>query len=129
MFAFALRLTLFLAGLLSLLSLISAYPIVSRDDWAPTILSPDSNTIWVIGQTYTVIWDTSNQPSQITNPDGKIYLRQGDATQLNPIKEGFLLTDGQVQVTVPEVTPGSYQIVLYGNSGDWSPSFTINAPS
>ncbi|KAG6334660.1 hypothetical protein ID866_4427 [Astraeus odoratus] len=120
-----------LLATLSLLTFVSALPLLSRDVWAPPITSPDSNTVWLVGQNYTVTWNTTNAPSQVTNPEGKIFLRQGNATQANPIKEGFPLSDGQVQVTVPsDVTPGDdWRVVLFGDSGNWSPFFTITLES
>jgi hypothetical protein len=60
-----------------------------------------------------------------------IYLRQGNATQANPIAQGFPLSAGQASVTVPEDTQPGYDwiVVLFGDSGNWSPTFTIVAPS
>ncbi|KIM69753.1 hypothetical protein SCLCIDRAFT_1208268 [Scleroderma citrinum Foug A] len=121
-------LSFLLAGL-SLFSLVSAHPITSRDVWVPSILSPNSTSVWVVGGNYTVTWNTTNPPSQVTNPQGEIFLRQGNATQAKPIKTGFPLSAGEVQVTVPDVTPGIYCIVLFGDSGNWSQNFTITAPS
>jgi len=116
--------------LLTLLSCAFSAPvsIVIRDVWVPKITSPTSDSAWTVGGTFLVTWDTSSKPSQITNPTGKVFLRQGNATQPNPIKSGFSLTDGQVYVTVPEdTTPGMWKIVLFGDSGDWSDEFAINA--
>jgi hypothetical protein len=85
---------------------------MQRDVWVPTITSPTSTSTWVAGKKFYVTWDTSSKPSQVTNPTGKVYLRQGDATESNPIASGFALTDGQVEVTVPDdTTPGDYMIV------------------
>ncbi|KAH7888669.1 hypothetical protein F5I97DRAFT_1804350 [Phlebopus sp. FC_14] len=124
---------IFLAFLATfLLSFASALPVVSpvtRDVWAPPITSPTSTTVWTVGGNYTVTWDASHPPSQITNPEGKVYLRKGNATQANPIAQGFQLSAGQVSVTVPSGTePGDdWRVVLFGDSGNWSPVFTIIA--
>ncbi|KIJ67812.1 hypothetical protein HYDPIDRAFT_165622 [Hydnomerulius pinastri MD-312] len=123
-----------LLTIFSLLSFVSALPIVSpvtRDVWTPPITSPTSNTVWTAGCNYTVTWDASSPPSEITNPDGKVYLRQGNATQANPIAQNFNLSAGQVEITVPKDTqPGDdWIVVLFGDSGNWSPTFTIVAPS
>ncbi|KAG1751577.1 uncharacterized protein EDB91DRAFT_1045448 [Suillus paluster] len=115
--------------LLALLSCALSAPVspVMRDVWVPKIISPTSDSIWTVGGTFLVTWDTSSEPSQVTNPTGQIYLRQGDATQSNPIKSGFALSDGQVSVTVPEdTTPGMWMVVLFGDSGNWSDEFPID---
>ncbi|KAG2150365.1 hypothetical protein DEU56DRAFT_779590 [Suillus clintonianus] len=116
--------------LLTLLSCALSAPVsaVMRDVWVPTIISPTSDSAWTVGETYLVTWDTSSEPSQVTNPTGKIYLRQGDATQSTPIESGFSLSDGEVYVTVPDdTTAGTYRIVLFGDSGNWSGEFPIAA--
>ncbi|KAG9316645.1 hypothetical protein JVU11DRAFT_2699 [Chiua virens] len=122
------------AALSSLFSLVLALPVVSpvmRDVWTPPITYPDANTEWVVGETYTVTWDTSNEPTEVTNPTGYIYLRHGDSTESNPIASGFPLTDGSIDVTVPADTQPDtdWMVVLMGDSGNWSPTFTILAAS
>lgn len=130
MISFIARPLPFLLVALSLFSNILALPLATRDVWTPSILSPNSSATWFVGGVYTVVWDASKPPSQITNPKGKVFLRKGSSTMPDPIQEGFLLTDGQVNVTVPVVTPGDdWQVVLFGDSGDWSPFFTILAAS
>ena len=106
-----------LASLCSLFSLVFAFPVASpvkRDVWAPMITYPTSTTVWTAGCTYNVTWDTSNQPVNITNPDGLVYLRHGvDATEESVLAEGFLLTDGAVDVTIPADTqPDTDWIVM-----------------
>ncbi|KAG1752965.1 hypothetical protein EDB19DRAFT_977993 [Suillus lakei] len=112
--------------LLTLLSCAFSAPLsaVTRDVWVPSIICPTSDSIWTVGGTFSVTWDTSKKPSQVTNPTGKIYLRQGDKTQSSPIASGFALSDGKVEVTIPgDTTPGDYMIVLFGDSGNWSAEF------
>lgn len=117
--------------LLTLFSCVLCAPlsaVMKRDVWVPTITSPTSESTWVVGKKFYVTWDTSSKPAQVTNPDGKVYLRQGDATQSDPIATGFSLDDGQVEVTVPaDTTPGDYMVVLFGDSGNWSGEFPIDA--
>ncbi|KAH7926746.1 hypothetical protein BV22DRAFT_1032613 [Leucogyrophana mollusca] len=114
---------------LTFFSLVSASPIsvTQRDVWTPAVITPTTGTTWTAGKTYTVTWDTSSPPAQITNPNGQIYLRQGDATQSSPIAQGFALSAGEANVTVPaNVTAGDdWRVVLFGDSGNWSNVFTI----
>lgn len=120
---FFILLTLFSCALCAPLS-----AVMKRDVWVPTITSPTSASTWVVGKKFYVTWDTSSKPDQVTNPNGKVYLRQGDATESSPIASGFALEDGQVEVTVPDdVTPGDYMVVLFGDSGNWSEEFPIDA--
>jgi len=120
-----------LASVCALFSLVVALPFspVVRDVWVPTILCPDASSVWVVGCNYTVTWDTSSEPSQVTNPLGQVYLRINGATQSTPLADGFPLSDGQVEVTVPADTVPSDEwiLVLFGDSGNWSPDFTITS--
>ncbi|KAG6844712.1 hypothetical protein H0H87_004435 [Tephrocybe sp. NHM501043] len=70
--------------------------------------------------------------SQLTNPNGKVVLGHlGPTGGLNldldhPLAENFKLRVGQVEITVPSVTPrDDYIIVLFGDSGNASPAFAI----
>lgn len=46
----------------------------------------------------------------------------------HPLAADFLLTKGEQTITVPNVaTKHSYIIVLYGDSGDRTPKFTIES--
>ncbi|KAG8213958.1 hypothetical protein J3R82DRAFT_10707 [Butyriboletus roseoflavus] len=121
-----------LASICSLFSLVSALPVLSgRDVWVPQIITPNASTVWVAGSTYTVTWNISSEPSQVTNPQGKVYLRFGNATQTSPLVQDFPLSAAQVNVTIPLDTQPStdWMVVLMGDSGNWSPPFTILAPS
>ncbi|KAF8077638.1 hypothetical protein FPV67DRAFT_1443253 [Lyophyllum atratum] len=98
------------------------------DIFDPRIISPNAQTIWVVGQVETVVWDTSDAPINISN---------GAAVELNPtvgpwaplrILAGFDLRGGAVNVTVPDVPAGQYSITLYGDSGNRSHKFTVVAP-
>ncbi|KAK0466871.1 uncharacterized protein EV420DRAFT_1505906 [Desarmillaria tabescens] len=122
--------TLFITALFALLfpmSVLSAPVLVSRDVYAPAVVLPDSGSVWTVGSTQTVTWDASSPPTQITNPTGTIRLRKGNKTDMTSVlAEGFSILDGQVEVTVPSVEPGSdYRVVLFGDSGNWGETFTI----
>jgi len=118
----------------------SAAPVVlsslaERDVWAPKVTSPNAGTTWKIGSSQTVTWDTSNPPSQVSNPVGSLllgYLNPDGSGGENldvdhPLAQGFQLTDGSVTVTVPTVDEkDSYIVVLIGDSGNASDEFTIS---
>lgn len=111
-----------LASIYSLLSLVSAFPVV-RDVWVPPIISPNASTVWVAGRTYPVTWNTSSEPSQVTNPQGMVYLRLGNATQASPIAQGFPLSAGEVNVTIPADTqPSSDWMVVRESIFQQSPT-------
>ncbi|KAI0652080.1 hypothetical protein C8Q79DRAFT_1060806 [Trametes meyenii] len=108
--------------------------ILPRDIWSPRIVVPDANTVWTVGSVFTVTWDVSTRPARVTNWDGKVvlgYMQEGDETDEHlsfehPLAQGFNLTQGEVEITVPDVAPSNdYIIVLFGDSGNRSPKFTI----
>ncbi|KAG7445090.1 uncharacterized protein BT62DRAFT_933509 [Guyanagaster necrorhizus] len=121
--------TLFFTAVFALLfplSVLSAPVHVSRDVYVPAVILPNSSSVWTVGSTQTVTWDTSNPPSQITNPTGSIRLRKGNKTLSTDLISGFSILDGKVQVQVPSVEPGDdWRVVLFGDSGNWSGAFTI----
>lgn len=48
----------------------------------------------------------------------------------NPLASGFKLMDGQRDIVIPNVEPRkTYIIVLFGDSGNASPKFTITNPT
>ncbi|KAF8119176.1 hypothetical protein EV363DRAFT_1529674 [Boletus edulis] len=122
-----------LAFVCSLLSNVCALPVspVMRDVWVPQIICPNASTVWTAAENYTVVWDISSKPAQVTNPKGMVYLRINGATQSTPLAQGFPLDAGHVNVTVPADTQPSDQwiLVLFGDSGNWSPTFTIKPSS
>ncbi|KAI0328182.1 hypothetical protein GY45DRAFT_1210559, partial [Cubamyces sp. BRFM 1775] len=108
--------------------------VLPRDVWSPPIIKPDAHTVWTAGTTVEVSWDTSTRPRQVTNYDGRLvlgYLEDGDETDEHldfdhPLAEGFNLTQGHIQVRVPDVDPANdYVVILFGDSGNRSPRFTI----
>ncbi|KAF8334494.1 hypothetical protein F5887DRAFT_649632 [Amanita rubescens] len=131
---------LFTLFFLSLFSFVLSFPLFRRDVFVPPILYPIKTTVWRVGEKHHVIWDNTHPPAQITNPFGKIYLRKGGERGLtdvrNPLIGGFNVSAmDRIEITVPATyrdeplkTGSDYQIVLMGNSGNWSPEFTIIAP-
>lgn len=106
---------------------------LSREVYSPPVTSPDASTIWDIGSIEQVTWDTSSIPKSITNSKGKLvlgYVNNGTDEHLDldhPLAEGFEITQGFVQVVVPNVKPANdYIVVLFGDSGNRSPAFNIS---
>ncbi|KAF8888351.1 hypothetical protein BD779DRAFT_1396025, partial [Infundibulicybe gibba] len=114
-------------AVLSTLSLVAAVPVTVRDIFDPTISSPKAGDVWVVGQTVEVTWDTSNAPVDISNASS-VWLRKGTSV-LNGqtlLAQGFDLRSGSVSVVVPSLVPGDdYHIILFGDSGNVSPAFSI----
>ncbi|KAF8919068.1 hypothetical protein CPB85DRAFT_1373676 [Mucidula mucida] len=116
------------------LAAVHAVPLVPRDVYNPPIITPNADTVWGAGSIQTVTWDTTNLPpdSQLTNPNGKIVLgflanNSENLMLANPLAQDFKLSDGQVEITVPSVEfRDDYIIVLFGDSGNVSPEFTID---
>ncbi|KAF8966056.1 hypothetical protein BDZ97DRAFT_1698862 [Flammula alnicola] len=95
------------------------------DVFVLTIIKPDANSVWVVGQQELVTWDTSNAPVNISN-EGLIALNKSHKQTF--LAEGFDLRSGHEVVTVPtDTVPGTYTITLFGDSGNFSPQFPIIA--
>ncbi|VDB91891.1 unnamed protein product [Peniophora sp. CBMAI 1063] len=100
----------------------------------PKITSPTASTVWTVGQTVEVTWDTSAIPSGQT-VSGMLVLGflTDDSENLdidNPLAPNVTLNDGKTSITVPTVDPKTnYIVVLFGDSGNASPEFTIQAAS
>ncbi|KAI0074133.1 hypothetical protein K474DRAFT_1665793 [Panus rudis PR-1116 ss-1] len=121
---------LFLFFIFAFATLVSALPVQlqTRDVFVPPVTYPHAGTVWKIGQRHNVTWDTSGAPVNITNKIGSIVLAKGDRLigLANRLAKGFDILDGRVEVTVPDVTPADdYAVVLFGDSGNFSPHFTI----
>ncbi|KAF5382288.1 hypothetical protein D9757_008490 [Collybiopsis confluens] len=98
-----------------------------RDVYVPPITCPTAYTVWNKGEVHNVTWDVSDPPAQITNKIGRIQLREGGLTTPLILADGFDILLGRIEVTVPWViTANDYQLVLFGDSGNFSPEFTIN---
>ncbi|KAI0697319.1 hypothetical protein C8T65DRAFT_26541 [Cerioporus squamosus] len=102
-----------------------------RDVFVPPVLYPHAGTVWTNGQTHNVTWDTSDAPEQITNRQGFILLRKGDLATPVVLASGFDILLGRIEVTLPKslLTGDDYSLVLFGDSGNFSPQFTINGVS
>lgn len=102
-----------------------------RDVFVPPIESPTEGDIWLIASEQTVTWSIDDIPEHVTNPTGKLVLGKlnGDQEHLYTdiaLAEGFPITDKNVTIIVPKVDPAdNYIVVLFGDSGNRSPPFTI----
>ncbi|KAJ3790773.1 hypothetical protein GGU10DRAFT_130072 [Lentinula aff. detonsa] len=114
----------------ALLALVHAHPVslAIRDVFVPEVLTPKAGDTWVIGDTQSVTWNVSSPPAQITNPVGQLLLRKGELTQNVTLAGNFSILAGNVSFIVPSVTPDDdYSVVLFGDSGNFSPDFSIVA--
>ncbi|EIM81620.1 uncharacterized protein STEHIDRAFT_66408 [Stereum hirsutum FP-91666 SS1] len=121
--------------------MVSATPIKARVNpvslivWSPTVTSPVAGDTWVSGENATVTWDTSDIPAEKEDSTGMILLgyNENNSENLNisnPLALNFPINAGTVTFTVPDVTPkDNYFAVLFGDSGNASPEFSITAPS
>ncbi|KAF7370070.1 hypothetical protein MSAN_00637000 [Mycena sanguinolenta] len=110
------------------LTVVRAIPLERRDVYTPPVLYPHDGTVWYVGQRHNVTWDTSDPPVNITNKIGRIMLRKSNLTTPLILADNFSILLGRIEVTVPWVVDGSdYQIVLFGDSGNLSPFFTIDS--
>ncbi|EGN98381.1 hypothetical protein SERLA73DRAFT_183352 [Serpula lacrymans var. lacrymans S7.3] len=122
--------TTFLLTLLSLFAFAIALPISNlqaRDVFVPPILYPHAGTVWQAGNHHNVTWDISGAPVNITNKVGMVILATNGLEDIeHPLASNFNILDGRVEIQVPDVPTGNnYAIVLFGDSGNFSPNFTI----
>ncbi|KAJ6479443.1 hypothetical protein C8R47DRAFT_983456 [Mycena vitilis] len=100
------------------------------DVFVPRITSPTAATIWESKSQQTVTWwvfSPSTTPANISN-GAMIMLRKGTVTTPLVLAKGFDLRSGSVDITVPYVLSDSdYELVLFGDSGNYSPPFTIHS--
>ncbi|KAF8184397.1 hypothetical protein BJ912DRAFT_526166 [Pholiota molesta] len=118
--------TTFATLLVSAASVLAHPTLETRDVFTPPVTYPHAGTVWKVGNHHNVTWDISNRPVNITNSIGEILLvKSGIATPVVLAAE-FNILDARVTVVVPWVINGSdYQLVLFGDSGNFSPKFTI----
>ncbi|KAJ7781758.1 hypothetical protein DFH07DRAFT_791379 [Mycena maculata] len=109
-----------------LFPLILAAPLGTREVYAPPITKPTADSVWTVGAVETVTWNASGIPPGVTGMIQLGYLTP-DSEHLSLIlASGFNLTDEEVNITVPAVVSRTnYIIVLFGDSGNASPEFTI----
>ncbi|EED86010.1 predicted protein [Postia placenta Mad-698-R] len=99
--------------------------------WSPDITSPGLLSVWTVGANETVTWDPSKVPQSNINDTGLLLLgyQENGSENLDistPLATGFPISAGQVSLTVPNVTERhDYIVVLFGDSGNASPIFTI----
>ncbi|KZV62614.1 hypothetical protein PENSPDRAFT_758577 [Peniophora sp. CONT] len=119
---------MFSRSILAISAYVSLVSAAALDVFVPPITSPSASTKWTAGAVETVTWDTSNAPAQISNPSGIVVLEKG-GLPVATLKDGFPITDGSVDVTVPaNLTTGTdYTIILFGDSGNVSPQFEIDS--
>ncbi|KNZ79460.1 hypothetical protein J132_09610 [Termitomyces sp. J132] len=114
------------ASLFAISSAATPSDLTRRDVFVPPVTYPHNGTVWKVQQHHNVTWDTSNHPVNITNKIGHIMLRKGGLTTPLVLAAGFDILLGRIEVQVPWVLNGNnYQIVLFGDSGNFSPTFTI----
>ncbi|KAK9898955.1 hypothetical protein P389DRAFT_178261 [Cystobasidium minutum MCA 4210] len=102
----------------------------------PHITYPDETAVWHTGQKgVNVTWDV---PPNAEGYKGRLllgYLLKNDSSGnehlfLNPLADGFNLTDGRVTFDIPcnnEIkSRNTYVVVLMGDSGNKSGNFTIH---
>ncbi|KAJ7648706.1 hypothetical protein DFH06DRAFT_1209392 [Mycena polygramma] len=105
------------------LTAVQAMPL---DVFVPAVLNPTAGEVWTVGSQQNVTWDVSDPPVNITNQQGLILLRKAGLTTPLILGNGFDILDGTFEVTVPDVLEGTdYSITLFGDSGNFSPAFTI----
>ncbi|KAH9892701.1 hypothetical protein C8Q73DRAFT_791724 [Cubamyces lactineus] len=127
---FANKFTAIVTALVAAAATVSAAPGIV---FSPPVTSPTAGQVWTIGSTQTVTWDTTNIPAANANQTGLIllgFIEDGSDDEhldtQNPLAVNFPITAGSVSVEVPDVTPrDDYVVVLFGDSGNTSPQFTI----
>ncbi|KAJ6534169.1 hypothetical protein B0H19DRAFT_1271901 [Mycena capillaripes] len=97
------------------------------DVFVPPITFPTAGTMWVSKTQQNVTWDASGAPASISN-EAQLFLRKDGITAPFILAQGFDLRAGSLEITVPWVLTGTdYQLVLFGDSGNFSPVFTIQS--
>ncbi|KAF8170093.1 hypothetical protein BJ912DRAFT_998335 [Pholiota molesta] len=98
----------------------------------PPITSPKKSVTWAKGTRQVVKWSTQNIPVQRVNTTGVLLLgfMENGSENLDidhPLASCFPINDGHVTVTIPSdvKSKDNYFIVLFGDSGNKSPIFTI----
>ncbi|KAJ7154092.1 hypothetical protein C8R46DRAFT_1197095 [Mycena filopes] len=95
--------------------------------FSPRVTFPTAGTVLVSNATTTITWDTTNAPVIISN-EGLLMLRKGVLTAPFILAEGFDLRTGSLAIKVPNVlADNDYEFVLFGDSGNFSPTFTIQS--
>ncbi|KAI6039332.1 hypothetical protein EDC04DRAFT_2603307 [Pisolithus marmoratus] len=100
--------------------------------FSPTITSPTDSTVWITNTKANVTWITSNIPAEKQNSTGLLLLGYNSSGSENldiyhPLASQFPLSQGWVEFVVPYnlTYRTDYIVVLFGDSGNASPQFTI----
>ncbi|KAF9308903.1 hypothetical protein BG003_010435 [Podila horticola] len=103
----------------------------------PKITSPEADVEWPAGSTQTIKWNTEHVDNH--NATGSLVLGylSDDISDMSehldythPLAADFKLIDGSLDIVIPNVvTRKTYIIVLFGDSGNASPKFTITNPN
>lgn len=108
-------------------------PLEARTVYLPKITYPNASTVWAAGSHVHVSWNLTDLPSAALKGTGLIKLGH-----LDPASEGehlaqtlaknFPLRKGNVTFTLPKhlASRDDYIVVLFGDSGNTSPKFTIH---
>ncbi|KAF5314865.1 hypothetical protein D9619_007407 [Psilocybe cf. subviscida] len=99
---------------------------------SPPITSPKQADAWPMGSHQVVTWNTSSIPSSHANMTGLLllgYLEDGSEHLDidNPLASSFPIGAGHVNVVMPKNVEvrDNYILVLFGDSGNKSPTFRI----
>jgi len=114
---------------------VNIIPPIVEDVFSPDITSPQLGTVWIVGQNATVTWNADDVPQTNANSTGLILLGYEDDNSGNenldtqsPLASNFPISAGSISFTVPNVTArNDYIVVLFGDSGNASPIFTIKS--
>ena len=101
--------------------------------YSPKITYPTAKTQWAAGKKAHVSWDVDSLPDEMKNQKSMIKLGHISGNSLNEhlnqtLAKGFKLGSGNVSFTVPKDLEArdDYIVVLFGDSGNASPKFTIH---
>ncbi|KAF8914889.1 hypothetical protein CPB85DRAFT_1433370 [Mucidula mucida] len=107
--------------------------------WNPKITSPKpGDKAWVSNERRNVTWSVDDIPPEKRNDTGKVVLGHWDMDGQNenlnythPIARDFPLITGWIECTMPPHVPSGnqYFVVLFGDSGNTSPTFSVINPN
>ena len=105
----------------------------ARTVYAPKITYPTNKTQWTAGHKVHVAWETEHLPAEAKKTKSFIKLGHVDGNSLNEhlnqtLAKNFKLGAGNVSFTLPKDLEAreDYVVVLFGDSGNASPKFTIH---
>ena len=121
------------AGLVAQRDASGLQTLAERIVYNPRITFPTGGETWIAGTSHNVTWDVSNLPQGFENAKSTLKLGyttpdgQGGLNEKWTLADGFFTRDGVVTFTLPDDLPqiDSAIVVLFGDSGNKSPSFQI----